>query len=1025
MAQLIPLALGALGSSIGAKFGLSALGFAVGSAIGQQLIAPDPTVEGPRLDDLNNFDSAYGKPIPKVWGTMQVAGNVIWATDPILFEDTWTTREGGGTFSKGVKVRHYSYYATFAVLICEGEIDAVTKIWLDDTLLYDLSDSASVDNVIASDDIENVITIYKGTETQTADPTIESVEGAGNAPGYRGRAYIVFNQLNVDDYGGVPKVTVEVIKNSSKQFNTHTGDKVDSSVEFNRACNDVDADTATLFVGQWNTSTYTGLLYYYDVLKNGKIKYAGSLGYANWGSFGSGISDVPCILYKVRGSSAYEIMERSGKIRPVYVGASIGGTQIRFYRKDSDLWITSTITSASIYRLRLYSNGYFLEQQSASVPTDPSSIDIYGSSLYVLSNNSIYVYDSDSLSLTNTIALSSSAASGATMRVEDEDSIYVWSSSNLNHYDGSGNLLSSESLPYAPGAAPQPSFGMFSEDAFRLVTNSPTIGYSTIAYNTISDAGSSLDDVVTDICDDSSIDSSLIDVSDLAGYTVDGYSVSRPMPGRNAIKPLQQAYWFDVAEFGGKINFVSRGGATADTIPEDDLGATYGDGIEAFVSSRIQDADLPRRVTVKHLDPDLDGQQNTQYAARITTQATAEQMIELPLLLGSDSAAQIAEVILYDAWQTREPVKFSIPAENYYQINPTDIVSVTHGDRTYSIRLTRIDFELPGVMNCEGVIENASVYSPVATGHAPSTQTDTINLSGPTVGRILDIALIDDLDDPAGFYVAATGYMSGWRGCAFMMSTDGGASYDIMTIISDRTVIGIAGTALPSGEDAVIDNENSLTVSLARDDDSLSGITQAQLLNLSNLALVGDEIIAFQNAANTIGSEWDIDTFLRSQRGTDWANDGHSDNEEFMLLDNVVRIPLSDDHIGSEIYYKFVTLGHHSDSVDAQSFTYQGNAYKPYSVTHLEAEDAGSGNWDISWVRRTRVGGAWRDYVDASLSEDSESYTVEVWSGGSLSTSTDVTSESATVSASSGDTVIVYQNSATVGKGYPAEVTIP
>ncbi|HSH28399.1 MAG TPA: phage tail protein, partial [Thiohalobacter sp.] len=514
----------------------------------------------------------------------------------------------------------------------------------------------------------------------------------------------------------------------------------------------------------------------------------------------------------------------------------------------------------------------------------------------------------------------------------------------------------------------------------------------------ITESTYALDDLISEICEDSGLSASEVDATDLSAITVDGYAVTRPMPAREAIKPLQQAYWFDVAEFGGKINFVARGGASVDSIPEDDLGATYGDNVEAFVATRIQDADLPKRVTIKYLDPDLDGQQNTQYAARITTQATAEQMIELPLLLDADSAAQVAEVILYDAWQTREPVKFQIPAETYYALNPSDVVDVTYGSRTYSIRLTRIDFEIPGVMKCEGTVEDASIYTPVATGHAPSTQTDALQLPGPTVGKVLDIALISDIDQQAGFYIAATGPLSGWPGCYFMMSTDGGSSYETIAIIKDRTIMGRADTVLAMGEDTVIDTDSSLTVTLVRPDDSLSGITETQLLNLSNLALVGDEIVAFQNATNTSGSTWDLDTFLRSQRGTDWAMDDHAADEDFIVLgENIQRVALADDYIGSEIFYKFVTLGQPADLATEYSFTYQGNAYKPYSVSHLEAEDAGSGNWDISWVRRTRIGGAWRDLIDVPLMEDTESYTVEVWSGGSLSTTTDVTSESATV----------------------------
>lgn len=44
-------------------------------------------------------------------------------------------------------------------------------------------------------------TFYTGTSTQTADPLIESYEGSGNVPGYRGLAYVVIEGLQLADFG--------------------------------------------------------------------------------------------------------------------------------------------------------------------------------------------------------------------------------------------------------------------------------------------------------------------------------------------------------------------------------------------------------------------------------------------------------------------------------------------------------------------------------------------------------------------------------------------------------------------------------------------------------------------------------------------------------------------------------------------------------------------------------------------------------------------------------------------------------
>ena len=53
--------------------------------------------------------------------------------------------------------------------------------------------------------------LYRGTETQQPDSLILAKEGAGNAPAYRGTAYIVFERMPVTDFGNrLPQLSFEV-----------------------------------------------------------------------------------------------------------------------------------------------------------------------------------------------------------------------------------------------------------------------------------------------------------------------------------------------------------------------------------------------------------------------------------------------------------------------------------------------------------------------------------------------------------------------------------------------------------------------------------------------------------------------------------------------------------------------------------------------------------------------------------------------------------------------------------------------
>jgi len=116
MAVLAIAGAGALGST---ALGLGwQAGWLIGSTVGSLLFGPDqPDIEGPRLRDLSVTSSAWGAPIPLIYGTMRASGNVIWA--PGIREER-QTRKVGGKGGGGQRQTTYGYYASFALGLAEG-----------------------------------------------------------------------------------------------------------------------------------------------------------------------------------------------------------------------------------------------------------------------------------------------------------------------------------------------------------------------------------------------------------------------------------------------------------------------------------------------------------------------------------------------------------------------------------------------------------------------------------------------------------------------------------------------------------------------------------------------------------------------------------------------------------------------------------------------------------------------------------------------------------------------------------------
>ena len=203
--------LSAAGAALGGTLGGSVLGMSsvvagrfvgavLGRAIDQRLMGQGAEpVETGRVERIRLMGAGEGDPITRIHGRMRVAGQVIWASQ---FREVVSESGGGGgkglSQSASPTIRNYSYRVSLAVALCEGEISGIGRVWADGA---ELAPEALG------------LRVYTGAVDQLPDPKIEAVEGAGSVPAYRGTAYVVFEELNLDRWGNrVPQFTFEVLR---------------------------------------------------------------------------------------------------------------------------------------------------------------------------------------------------------------------------------------------------------------------------------------------------------------------------------------------------------------------------------------------------------------------------------------------------------------------------------------------------------------------------------------------------------------------------------------------------------------------------------------------------------------------------------------------------------------------------------------------------------------------------------------------------------------------------------------------
>jgi len=204
MATIVLSAVGlAVGNTLGGSvLGLStaiigrAAGAALGRSIDERLLGQGSApVERGRVDRFRLMGASEGAPVAQVFGRMRVAGQVIWAS---RFREDVAVSGGGKGGPRRPQQRDFSYSVSLAVALCEGEITRVGRVWADGT-------------EVARDDLN--LRVYTGSQTQTPDPKMEAVEGVGKVPAYRGMAYVLFEDLGLEQFGNrVPQFSFEVFR---------------------------------------------------------------------------------------------------------------------------------------------------------------------------------------------------------------------------------------------------------------------------------------------------------------------------------------------------------------------------------------------------------------------------------------------------------------------------------------------------------------------------------------------------------------------------------------------------------------------------------------------------------------------------------------------------------------------------------------------------------------------------------------------------------------------------------------------
>lgn len=624
---VLGIAGGAIGGFFGGAFG-ARIGFLVGSAAGSYLDQSrnKQKIEGPRLNDRRYQTSAYGQMIPICQGTIGVAGNVIWASD---LEEESRTEESGGKGGPSTTTTLYSYFANFAVSLCEGPIVAVPRIWANGRLWYDAN---------ASSQGYTDWTLYLGTETQMPDPTIESFRGVGNVPAYRGQAYIVFSHMPVEQFGNrIPQLffevctagtvgnSIHVVKTASYAISSYAnecifgsdgtlwGCNVSSNNEPIREINASNGNDLSTWTPptEWSyrlcVPTTGGRFYGVATHPGAGQKFAYFDPHAQTEThirnLGDTADEYPPRMPAPIGDDCLFVFVPSFPANEAYAARVSGSTLHTAVVSGANIGNANRLW-LSMVNPRDY--GYGATDGSFYYPVSERDLDTNRYTLFRFNAVTLELVSSHTAPATGS-AGNCFYWQGKLYIATTANEIHRWDSASMTHeltlpcigrwicltQDSNFIITTSSSAPNATlidlrtftvsgtitSAFPQGGIGPYCRDTgsnrMMQVHIAGAVGSAWTLYNLLINQVATetvpLSEVVSAYCSRAGLAGASLDVAQLATVPVRGTLVARQCSARQAIESLSGPYFFDGVESGSTIKFVRRGGSIVATIPDGDL----------------------------------------------------------------------------------------------------------------------------------------------------------------------------------------------------------------------------------------------------------------------------------------------------------------------------------------------------------------------------------------------------------------------------------------------------------------------
>ena len=476
---------------------------------------------------------------------------------------------------------------------------------------------------------------------------------------------------------------------------------------------------------------------------------------------------------------------------------------------------------------------------------------------------------------------------------------------------------------------------------------------------------------------------------------VDGYTISSEgYTLRQAFNELQQVFTFDIVESNGEIAYKQRGNIAVATVYETKLQAS-GDGGQPWLTETHEyDMAVTPKLAVTYRDVERDYKTNVQsvqlpkYDESIVD-ADAGISVQVPIVLKSDTARKLAEILLYAKITYQAGYTGALPA-SAMPYDPSDVVTFKFNpadnldDVTIRLRQTSIgadhSYQFTGSREDPDIyVDQVNLFGTLgrytpASLPEPPTRVDFTPLAFPfyseAQAQALDAA-------PSSYPVYMT--LTSLRKSATTIPRDDitittdADTYDVPAIQNFPTWGVVIGTPLANNPECYTTGFNeSFTVRMMSTQGATLGSCADYYDMLNNrtkcLAWVGNELIQFQTAVDNGDGTWTFSVIRHALFGTEDGATTHVKGEKFFLIggaDGLINTrsrSKTSVELGDGEFKRLsiaMPTSKNLEQPDVQAL-YDSKQFRPFRPSAGQINYSGT-DAIVAWKRRSRYNGQWAD----------------------------------------------------------------